>query len=209
MIDPSRYLLFLATAGALVLAPGPGQALVLSRTLAGGRRVGMLTALGLNVGTLFHAAGAALGLSALLARSATAFTAVQLAGAAYLVLLGLRAIGGSSARAATTEPRAPAAGLVFLQAVASGVLNPKVALFFLAFLPQFVEAERGFVFLQFLLLGATMALLDVLYEAGLIWLATGLGKCRTIGARVGRWQERISGFVLVTLGLRLARQTAH
>jgi threonine/homoserine/homoserine lactone efflux protein len=203
VIDLSTYLLFLAASGALILVPGPAQALVLAQTLGGGRRAGALAAVGLNVGTLVHAAAAALGLSAILASSAVAFGAVKLVGAAYLIWLGLRSLlAGDGVPAA---PSAAAAGRTsFLQAIAAGVLNPKVAIFFLAFLPQFVDPARGSLVAQFLLLGATMALLDMLYEIALVVLVTRL-RARFFGSpRFTRWQRRTSGAILVGLGARLA-----
>jgi len=206
VIDLSTYLLFLATAAALVLAPGPAQALVLSRTFAGGRRAGVLTAVGLNLGTLSHAAAAALGLSALLATSALAFTAVKLAGSAYLILLGLAALRGGANRAASAHGAASSAPAALGQAVATGVLNPKVALFFLAFLPQFVDPAHGPLLGQFLLLGGSMAALDVVYECALVWLVARTRERWLASPRLRSWQERFSGGVLVALGLRLAVQ---
>lgn len=206
MIDLATWLLFVAASCALVLAPGPGQALVLSRALAGGRRAGALTAVGLNLGTLFHAAAAALGLSAVLASSAVAFALVKYLGAAYLVVLGMRALRARPYGPAgdATAPAAP--GALLGQAVATGILNPKVALFFLAFLPQFVDPARGPALAQFLLLGATLALLDTLYEWALVCLVTRMRERWLRSTRLQAWQSRISGGVLLALGLRLAVQ---
>ena len=206
MIDLSTWLLFLAASTALVLAPGPGQALVLSRTLAGGRRAGALTAVGLNVGTLFHSAAAAVGLSALLATSAVAFATVKYVGAAYLILLGLRTLRARPRGPAGAEAAPAAAGATLAQAIATGILNPKVALFFLAFLPQFVDPARGSALAQFLMLGATLALLDTLYEWTLVGLVTRMRERYLRSERLQAWQRRISGGVLLALGLRLAAQ---
>jgi threonine/homoserine/homoserine lactone efflux protein len=206
MIDLSTWLLFLAASTALVLVPGPGQALVLSRTLAGGRRAGALTAVGLNLGTLFHSAAAALGLSALLATSAIAFATVKYVGAAYLILLGLRTLRARPRGPAGAEAAPAAAGATLAQAIATGILNPKVALFFLAFLPQFVDPARGSALAQFLMLGATLALLDTLYEWTLVGLVTGMRERYLRSERLQEWQRRISGGVLLALGLRLAAQ---
>jgi len=206
MPDLSTYLLFLAASTALILVPGPAQALVLARTLSAGPRAGALTAVGLNVGTLFHSLAAALGLSAVLATSALAFAAVQYAGAAYLIWLGIRALAARSGPAAAA-PAAPAsARTTFGQAVATGILNPKVALFFLAFLPQFVDAGRGPVLAQFLLLGASMALLDTLYEITLVRIIHGMRARYLRSERLRAWQNRVSGVVLLGLGVRLAVQ---
>ena len=207
MIELSSYLLYLAACVALILVPGPAQALVLARTLAGGRRVGGLTAIGLNVGTLFHTVAAALGLSAILATSALAFSVVKYVGAAYLIYLGVKALvyaapAGSAAAPTSTKPTS-----AFGQAVVAGVLNPKVALFFLAFLPQFVDPSRGHLFLQFLALGATMAVLDTLYELALVFAFSRLRSRYLRNGKLALWQSKVSGVVLIALGVRLAVQS--
>src|SRR6478736_2616112 len=136
---PSSYPMFLLASIALILVPGPAQALVIANSISLGGRAGALTAVGLNIGTLFHTAAAALGLSAILATSALAFSVVKYAGAAYLLYLGLRALREKPQLREAPEPAARHAGSLLAQAVAAGVMNPKVALFFLAFLPQFVD----------------------------------------------------------------------
>jgi threonine/homoserine/homoserine lactone efflux protein len=206
MIDWSSYLAFLAASVALILLPGPGQAMTIARTLSGGFRAGALTAVGLNLGTLFHALAAGLGLSAILATSALAFSIVKYLGAAYLLYLGISMLRAKSTELSAGEPRSAATGAPLRQAALAGVLNHKVAVFFLAFLPQFVDPARGYLPLQFLLLGLTIAVLDTLYELLLSWLV-----CRTRGrliARPGiqRLQARVTGSVLILLGLRLATQ---
>lgn len=207
MIDLASYSLFMATSLALILAPGPAQALVISKTVSGGMRAGVLTAVGLNVGTLFHACAAAFGLSAILATSATAFALVKYAGAAYLVYLGVRALRSKDVAPATVTSSDAAPGRRVLgEAVAVGVLNPKVAIFFLAFLPQFVDPARGNVVMQFLLLGFTMALLDTLYESVLAWGTYRLRDTVFANPRYRAWQNRISGGVMIALGARLALQ---
>jgi threonine/homoserine/homoserine lactone efflux protein len=207
MVDWSSYLLFLVACAALILAPGPAQALVVAKTLAEGRCVGVLTAIGLNIGTLFHAVAAALGLSALLASSALAFSVVKYLGAAYLIYLGIRALrAGPQASSLPTSTRVTASKSALWQAVLVGTLNPKVALFFLAFLPQFVNPQSGSVVLQFLVLGTTMAALDVLYEVVLVQLVSRMRRRMLGSVRFVLWQNRISGAVLVALGLRLAVQ---
>jgi threonine/homoserine/homoserine lactone efflux protein len=206
MLDLSSYLVFLAASVALILVPGPAQALVIARTLAQGRRAGALTALGLNIGTLFHTATAALGLSAILATSVLAFTIVKLIGAAYLIYLGLQALRSRADPSAATAARRHSARSTLGQAVLTGVLNPKVALFFLAFLPQFVDPSRGPVLVQFLILGASMALLDTLYELLLVHLVSGMRERYLRSPRLVAFQTKLSGVVLVALGLRLAAQ---
>ena len=206
MDAPSSYPMFLVASIALILVPGPAQALVIANSISRGVRAGALTAVGLNIGTLFHTIAAALGLSAILATSAVAFAIVKYVGAAYLLYLGIRAL---RARPQTDQGRTRAAGRsgsVLGQAVAAGALNPKVALFFLAFLPQFVDPSRGAVLLQFLILGASMAVLDTLYELTIVYVVTRLKGRLLRNPRLVALQQRVSGVVLVMLGLRLALQ---
>lgn len=163
--------------------------------------------MGLNIGTLMHAAAAALGLSALLATSALAFAVVKYVGAAYLIYLGIQALrtrAGHGSAATFPSPRATKAPL--MQAILAGTLNPKVALFFLAFLPQFVDPARGSVVLQMLILGATMAVMDTLYELALVSVLYRMRDRLVRNQRFRAWQSRISGVILIALGLRLAAQ---
>ena len=199
MFDWSTLLTFAVASAAIIIVPGPAQAMVLARTLSQGRRAGMLTAVGLNGGTIVHAVAAGLGVSALLAASALAFDAVKYTGAVYLVYLGVQAWreGGRPAAAPPSGQQALA------RAIVTGILNPKVALFFVAFLPQFVDPSRGPVLAQCLALGTLLAAMDLVYESALVWLSG-----RWAGAyrspRVERWRKRVSGLVLVGLGVRLA-----
>jgi len=212
IFDASTLGPYVAVALALVAAPGPGQALVMARTLQGGARAGLLTSLGLNVGTLTHTVAAALGLSAVLMASATAFTVVKLLGAVYLLFLGGTMIWrsirepSSAVAALRTGPNGngrPPAHL-FLHAVVTGILNPKVALFFFAFLPQFVRPERGYPFVQFAVLGCILAGFGVVGDS-VVALLTARAHARVLaGSRGSVWRERIVGTVLVALGLRLA-----
>jgi threonine/homoserine/homoserine lactone efflux protein len=191
---------FLVAAIAIVLLPGPGQALVLARSVTGGFHAGLVATLGLNTGTVVHATGAALGLSAVLATSATAFTVVKLAGAGYLVVLGV--LAWRSGTGHRSRPANQPGG--YLSAVLVGVLNPKVALFFLAFLPQFVDPRRGAVLAQFLVLGLVLAFVSVLWDCALSWTATTVARRFRSSERLAVWRTRITGTVFVGLGLRLA-----
>src|SRR5215813_883350 len=212
IFDASTLGPYVAVALALVAAPGPGQALVMARTLQGGARAGLLTSLGLNAGTLTHTAAAALGLSAVLMASATAFTVVKLLGAVYLLFLGgtmvWRSIREPSPAVAALLPGSNGNGRppahLFLHAVVTGILNPKVALFFFAFLPQFVRPERGYPFVQFAVLGCILAGFGVVGDS-VVALLTARAHARVLaGSRGSVWRERIVGTVLVALGLRLA-----
>src|ERR1700687_719414 len=139
MLDSHRFLLFFIAALVLAVTPGPGIFYVLARTLAGGRREGILSSLGAFAGGRFHLFAAALAISAILAASAVAFHTVKYAGAAYLVWLGIRMIQTRNAEV-SAEPFAPSRG-AFGQGIVTEVLNPKTALFFLSFIPQFISLQ--------------------------------------------------------------------
>ena len=190
----------------LFLIPGPAVLFVLARASVGGRRIGIATGLGIAAGDLLHTAMATLGLSAVLMTSALAFSLVKYAGAAYLIYLGLRALleRGEDLRLSAT--RLVDAPLAFRQAVLAEVLNPKTALFFLAFLPQFVHPAQGPVVAQLAVLGLVFVAMSAVYTA-LIALAAGhvagwLARHRGIG----RWQGRVIGAIYLGLGIRLALQ---
>src|SRR5215468_8069869 len=207
LFDATTFGTYLAAAAALVAAPGPGQALVMARTLQGDLRAGLLTSIGLNLGTVVHTVVAALGLSALLLASATAFTVVKLVGSVYLLVLGARMIArtlGARRESApeASEPMAPRiqSSRLLLHGVVTGVLNPKVALFFLAFLPQFVRPERGGVFAQFMVLGLALATMGVMGDSIVALIASRTRRRMAAGL----WRERLTGGVLVALGVRLA-----
>jgi threonine/homoserine/homoserine lactone efflux protein len=205
MLDWGTVLGFIAAASLVVIAPGPGQILVTARTLGGGRAVGVATALGLGVGSLVHTFAAAFGLSQLLLRSASLYAVVQYVGAAYLVFLSVRAFRKRP------EPAAPSPGrgdagfpAAVVRGAFTGVFNPKVALFFLAFLPQFVRPERGHVMLQLVVLGLLFSVLGVLGDST---VALAAGRVSQALQRNPTWavrRERAVGTVLVGLGLRLA-----
>src|ERR1700736_733039 len=135
------FALFVTTGILLNLTPGPDTLYILGRSVAHGRRAGVASALGISVGSIFHTGAAALGLSAFLATSAWAFTAVKLAGAAYLIFLGVRALVQRGQNVSVpAEFKANTVPAAFRQGILTNILNPKVALFFLAFLPQFIDA---------------------------------------------------------------------
>src|SRR5215831_3674754 len=158
MLDSHKFLLFLAAAILLAITPGPGIFYVLARTLAGGRREGFQSSIGTFFGGLFHVFAAALGVSAILAASAVAFRTVKYAGAAYLVFLGVKMIRSRNAEL-PAETEAPK-GSAFRQGVLTEALNPKTALFFLSFIPQFIAPQLGHVFFQFAILGVLSVALN-------------------------------------------------
>jgi threonine/homoserine/homoserine lactone efflux protein len=205
MFDVPTLLSYLAAATLLVIVPGPNQMLVLARSVSGGRSVGVATALGLGLGSFVHTLAAALGLSQLVARSASLYAVLQSLGAAYLVFLGVKAL---RTRAEAPAVPSPLGRLGTQRAVArgamTGILNPKVALFFLAFLPQFVRPERGHVMLQFTVLGLLFCLLAVLGDTTVALAAGSISQTFRRHPGWAAWRERALGAVLVALGLRLA-----
>lgn len=204
------YLLFVAASIVLVLVPGPDMAYMLTRTLAQGRRAGAMAALGINAGAYVHLAAAVAGLSALLLASATAFLIVKWAGAAYLVYLGVRALLSRTATSelAGGEMRGRSLRAVFWQGFWSDVLNPKVAVFYVALLPQFVEPQAGHPTGQLILLGVTSNMLAIAINLLLIVLAAQLTAGLRRNASAALWLQRAMGALFVGLGLRLAAQKA-
>lgn len=204
LFDTQTLLAYLAAAVVLVILPGPGTAWIVAQSLSGGVRRGLQAGLGLETATLLHAVAAGLGLSAVLATSALAFEAIKYLGAAYLIWLGIKAWRSGEAPAESAPQEAVSARGVYLRSVVTGVLNPKVALFFLAFLPQFVHPERGLVWLQFLVLGALLALVGLCND---VFLSVAVGRLgRRVAGRGGRWMQRATGTLFIGLGLRLAVQ---
>ena len=204
MPQEANLILFLTASLVVIVAPGPDNILVLTRGVTLGRRAALVSAAGASVGLVTHSLFAAAGLSVLLARSAVAFSVVKYAGAAYLIYLGIRALLD---RESFVLPRGSSyLGLrsVFVQAVASNVLNPKIAVFFLAYLPQFADPAAGGTAPRLLALGLTFALLTWMLFSVLGYFSGGLGnwlRSRPGYANVLRW---LTGGVLVGLGLRLA-----
>ena len=193
MPDKTHLALFFAAAFLLAITPGPGLFYVLARSLAGGRKEGSISSLGTFVGGLVHVVAAALGLSAVLAASALAFNVVKYAGAAYLVYLGVRMI---MARGVVREPGGTggAARDSFQQGILTEVLNPKTALFFLAFIPQFVLPERGSLFLQFAVLGVMSVTMNTLADLTVAQFAVpsakgcgGIRGCRCDSGWLREW----------------------
>jgi threonine/homoserine/homoserine lactone efflux protein len=209
MPETSTLALFAVAAVTLLLIPGPAVLYIVTRTLDQGRAAGLASVCGVHVGTLLHVAAAALGLSALLVSSATAYDTVRWLGAAYLVWLGVRRLlaRDEDVPEAATGPdarRRPGLGRIFAQGVVVNVLNPKTALFFFAFLPQFVDTSRGSVPIQVVVLGAAFVLLGLLSDGAYAMLAsTGAGWLRR-RPRVARASRLVSGGVLISLGVTTA-----
>jgi len=200
--------LFLTAAVLLAVAPGPGMLYVLARSLAGGKREGVLSALGTFLGGMVHVFAAALGVSVILARSAIAFSIAKYAGAAYLCFLGVRMIVDARQQQAFVDnnfaaPNAAARNPLW-QGGATEVLNPKTALFFLSFIPQFVSRGSGHVFLQFVLLGTFSVVLNTTADLMVIMLAGPLGKKIRSSAVFRRRQRTVTGAIMIGLGSYLA-----
>jgi threonine/homoserine/homoserine lactone efflux protein len=203
--DASTYALFVAAALALLLVPGPAVIYVVARSVEGGRLTGLVSVLGVELGTLLHVVFAAAGLSAIVVSSAAAFSVVKWLGAAYLVWLGFRQILGRD----SGNEELPLSGGgenrlgVFSQSVLVQVVNPKVALFFLAFLPQFVDPSRGAAWTQVVVLGATLAILG-LFTDGLYALLGGTAgewiRKQRAGAGLRRAGRYVTGCVYIALG---------
>ena len=216
MFDSTRLFLFLTAAVLLAVAPGPGMLYVLARSLAGGKREGVLSALGTFLGGMVHVLAAALGVSVILARSAVAFSTVKYAGAAYLCFLGVRMIIEARKDARTQEKSAEdfstaaaSARNPLWQGVATELLNPKTALFFLSFIPQFVNRGSGHVFFQFVALGTASVILNTSADLIVILLAGPLGAKIRSSAVFRRRQRTVTGAIMIGLGTYLATSESH
>ncbi|MGZ8376336.1 MAG: LysE family translocator [Gemmatirosa sp.] len=203
MPERDALLLFLATGLALNLTPGPDMLYVAARGASEGRAAGVASALGIAAGTLVHIALVALGLAALLTAVPVAYTVVRLAGAAYLVYLGLRALLRPSLLAERTLTPA-SRWIVFRQGVVTNVLNPKVALFFLAFLPQFVDPARGDAGRQVLALGLLFNTSGTIVNLAVAFGASRAAAHLRRSARAAQLLERATGALFIALGVRLA-----
>jgi threonine/homoserine/homoserine lactone efflux protein len=202
-VDPRVYA-FIGVAALLTILPGADMALVTRNVLAVGRRRAMLTIVGIGAGCVIHATASALGLSAILATSATAFNVVKTLGAGYLVWIGLTSIRDASKPAAAPSPEANArAGLgPLLQGFLTNILNPKVAVFYLTFLPQFI-APGVPVLRRSLLLASIHIAMGFVWLTAYAWFIDRLGAVLT-RPRVKAWLERVTGGLLIALGARLA-----
>lgn len=199
------FALFLAAGVLLNLTPGPDTVYILGRSVAHGREAGIASALGISLGSIFHTCAAALGLSAILATSAFAFTTIKLLGGAYLIFLGIKML--LDRRKHLTLPsnfRRRTIAAAFRQGVFTNVLNPKVALFFLAFLPQFIDPASNVKVLAFLTLGLTFVTTGTIWCLVLAWFASAFSKRLRTNETMAQWLNRTAGALFVFLGLRLA-----
>jgi threonine/homoserine/homoserine lactone efflux protein len=198
LLSPT-FVAFLLAAVALAIAPGPGLAYVVARTVAGGRAAGLASCAGTACGGFGHVLAAALGLSALVAESAAAFAVVKYAGAAYLVYLGIRALRAGDYAPAGRPLEASGTTRAFADGVLVEVLNVKTAIFFLAFIPQFVDPAQA-IGRQFILLGSICVVLNTAVDViAVLFAARLLANGRLARARA-RWLNRCSGITMLALG---------
>ena len=197
--------LFLAAGILLNLTPGPDTVYILGRSIAQGREAGIASALGICVGSIFHSCAAALGLSAILATSAVAFAAIKLLGGAYLIFLGIKMLLDRRRQLSLpSDFRRRTTIAAFRQGVFTNVLNPKVALFFLAFLPQFIDPASNMKVFAFLMLGLTFVTTGTIWCLILAWFASAFSERLRTNETIGQWLNRAAGALFVFLGLRLA-----
>ncbi len=203
----SQLLFFITTAALLLAIPGPAVLYIVGRSIGQGRNAGLVSALGIGVGTLIHTAAAAVGLSALLVSSAAAFSVVKYLGAAYLVYLGIQRLRNKeSLAAASSDAAAPRVALarVFSQGIIVNVLNPKTALFFFAFLPQFIDPPRGHVATQILSLGILFAAMGTTSDSLWALFSGSVANWLRNNERWMRSERYVSGGILISLGVATA-----
>ncbi|RTE92047.1 LysE family translocator [Bradyrhizobium sp. LVM 105] len=206
MIDLSTLIAYILIVLGFVFIPGPATLLTMARAASSGTRVGIATGTGVAVGDVIHTSMAIVGLSAIIATSALLFSIVKYAGAGFLIYLGIRAMIDKAPIGLNGGTPAITAGRAFRQAVLTEVLNPKTALFFLAFLPQFVRPEHGSVTIQLAILGVVFVLLGLLST---VVFAVGAGRLGNLLRRhpaVVKWQGKVVGAIYCAVGVRLALQ---
>jgi threonine/homoserine/homoserine lactone efflux protein len=203
-------LLFAAAALALLVVPGPSVLYIVTRSIDQGRAAGVVSVLGIHTGSLVHVAAAAVGLSALLVSSALAFGVVKYAGAAYLIVLGVRKLlERGDGEVQVDEPQPRSLRRIYLQGIVVNILNPKTALFFLAFLPQFVDVDRGAVWTQMTALGIAFILLGMVSDGTYALVAARAGGWLRSSRRFRSAQRWVSGGVFIGLGAVAALSGSH
>jgi RhtB (resistance to homoserine/threonine) family protein len=216
MLGITGFTLFIVAVMLLSVTPGPDTAYIVGRSVAQGRGAGVVSALGIALGCIVHTLACAFGLTALLAASVTAFTVVKLAGAIYLIYLGVRLIFARPAAAKTshkpseaTRVRAAPKSLqqIFTQGFVTNVLNPKVVLFFVSFIPQFVAVDSEHKTLAFLALGFVFVLVSTFWNTFVAWIAGSVTQRFSGKPGVKLWLDRVVGSAFVGLGIKLA--TSH
>ena len=210
VVQPQTLFVFSLAALAILAVPGPAVVYIVTRSIHQGRGAGLASVLGIHVGTLVHLTAATVGLSAILVSSATAFTVVKGLGALYLIVIGVRTLLGRADEADTDPQRPPRRRRRdFAEGVVVNVLNPKTALFFLAFLPQFVDPEQGQAWEQILVLGFTFMLLGLITDSMWALAAGSAGETLRKSRRWAHVQRYVSGSVFVGLGVVTALTGSH
>ena len=204
MIDPESLLLFVVAAIFLLVTPGPAVLYIVARSIEQGRVAGFVSTLGIGLGGILHVVFAALGLSALLVKSALAFAVLKYLGAAYLIYLGVKKLLSKPSVSLAKGFAKTSHKQLFLQGFIVNALNPKTALFFLAFLPQFIDPGRGDVTLQILLLGAVFIVMAVLSDGIYALVAGAIGEKLSGSRSVAVFEKYFSGMVFILLGLGAA-----
>ena len=204
MIEPTKFILFVSVSWALIIAPGPDMLYVITRGVTQGRRAGMLSAVGVICGILVHTTAAAFGLTLILQTSAFAFLLVKYLGAFYLITLGIKAWRDKTTFSLQTSASRVSFRRVFWQGVLSNVLNPKIAIFFLAFLPQFVDKASPHITLQLVILGLTFACFGLCFLLVIGYSSGTIGSWLTRRPRYIRFLQHFAGGILIGLGVRLA-----
>ncbi|MGH1486010.1 MAG: LysE family translocator [Cellvibrionaceae bacterium] len=209
MLNTETWIIFLTASMALAFAPGPGMLYVLSRTISGGKPVGIASTLGAAGGGLIHVFGAAIGVSAILATSALAFTIVKYLGAIFLIYLGIKMIIAACSNndlkpILKNSNKKGEIKSAFYQGVISELLNPKTAIFFLAFIPQFIRPEDGYIFAQFFLLGIIVVVLNIIPDFLIAFFSKPIEKLWNSSNKFRIGQQATSGVCLIGLGIYLA-----
>ncbi|HSL47153.1 MAG TPA: LysE family translocator [Anaerolineales bacterium] len=204
MIEPAKFALFIGVSWALIISPGPDMIYVITRGMTHGRKAGVLSAIGVVCGILVHTTAAALGLTLILQTSAFAFLFVKLIGAAYLLYLGVKAWRDKSTFTLRASPSKAKSSALFWQGVLSNVLNPKIAIFFLAFLPQFVDRSSSHITMQMIFLGLTFAGFGLCFLLVVGYSSGSIGTWLTDRPRYAQFFQRLAGGILIALGIRLA-----
>jgi threonine/homoserine/homoserine lactone efflux protein len=204
--EPSQLLLFMSVGFALNITPGPDMLYIIGRSVAQGRRAGVASALGVGTGALVHILLVAVGLASMAAALPAALTVIRLVGAGYLVYLGVRALRAPVGEDASPEVRG-GTWAAFRQGALTNVLNPKVALFFLAFLPQFVDASRGSTALQVVALGLIFDIVGTIVNLAVALGSSGLSRSMRRSTTAKRLLNRLCGVLFIGLGIRLALTT--
>ncbi|WP_428642281.1 LysE family translocator [Roseibium sp.] len=206
MVDADTLATYVMIVLVFVFIPGPATLLTVARATSSGAKAGIATGVGIAAGDIIHTLLAVLGLSAIIATSALLFSVIKYLGAAYLIYLGIRTLTGGGLPAGQIKTARVSPSTAFRQAIYSELLNPKTGLFYLSFLPQFVHAENGTVFLQLIELGLVFVLLG-LFSTIIFALSAGvLGSYLRRNPTVVKWQNKVVGVILCSLGVRLALQ---